>query len=441
MTAPARLPFWRRVHLVSTDPLAAFEEMHRRHGDVAQVPVGPFRVTLLAHPDDVRDVLVTHQKRFGRGRAHQRMKILLGDGLLTSEGALHLRQRRLAQPAFSHEQLPRYAASMTALAVRSAEALPEGMAIDIHERTMELALAIAARTLFGANLDEDARRIGDALDHCLRLVQQTIAIPWVEHWLWLPIPAFRKLRHARQELNAIVERLVTRQLDGSEGGELLALLVAARDDEGDGTGMSAAQLRDEVMTLLIAGHETTANLLAFALWLLAGDAEAQARWQAEADALGRDPTFEDLPQLPFTRAIAAETMRLYPPAYIIGRRVVQRHETPSVTLEAGNFVVVAPWITQRDARWWPEPTAFRPARWLTPDPARPKYAYFPFGGGTRQCIGEQFAWMEAVLVLAVYARRLNVQRAAEGPPVLAPSITLRPKALPLVVRRREAAAR
>lgn len=440
MTAPARLPFWRRLRLVSQDPLAAFELMHRRHGDVAVVPVGPFRVVLLAHPDDVRDVLVTHQKRFGRGRAHARMRLLLGDGLLTSEGARHLRQRRLAQPAFSHDHLPRYAAAMTALAVRSADALPTGVPVNIHDRTMELALAIAARTLFGADLDDEAHRIGDALEHCLRLVQQTIAVPRIEWWLWLPLPAFRKLRAARQELNAIVERLVTRQLDGAGGGELLAMLVAARDDEGDGTGMSAAQLRDEVMTLLIAGHETTANLLAFALWLLAGDPAAQARWQAEADALGRDPTWEDLPRLPFTRAIAAEAMRLYPPAYIIGRRVVQRHEVRGRVLEPGSFVVVAPWITHRDARWWPEPEAFRPDRWLAPDPARPKTAYFPFGGGTRQCIGEQFAWMEAVLVLAVYARRLDVQRAAEGPPVLAPSITLRPVALPLVVRRRGTAA-
>lgn len=418
------------------DPLSALQQLAAR-GDVAEARVGPRRLFLLSHPDDVRDLLVTHQRRFHKGVAHERMKLLLGTGLLTSEDDFHLRQRRLAQPAFHHARIAAYAEIMREEAAAGVEAWQPGAAVDVHGTTYRLALRIAGRTLFGSAVDDADGAISRALGTCLDVFQRLALLPFAEQLVWLPIPAAIRFRRARRQLDDLVRGLIAeRRASGRDEGDLLSMLLLARDAETGGAMMTDAQVRDEAMTILLAGHETTANALAWSLWLLATHPEAQARLHAEVDALGgAAPTVE---RLPWTRAVFAETLRLYPPAYAMGRRALVPHEAGGVAVPKGTIALVSPWITHRDPRWWPDATSFVPGRWLDPAAAaaRPKFAFFPFGGGTRICIGEQFAWMEGVVVLATIAARWRVQPLPGRTPVPSASITLRPTDLHLLVERR-----
>ena len=417
--------------------------LQRDQGDIAHAWVGNLHVHLLAHPDHVRDVLVTHQRSFMKGHVLQRAKILLGEGLLTSEGDFHLRQRRLVQPAFHRQRIAAYAREMVDRAWITRERWRDGHVVDMDREMMALTLAIVARTLFDADVDAEADEIGGALTEALELFQ-TVFIPGMQLLDRLPFPHTRRFARARGRLDETIYRLIAdrraERARGVEREDVLSMMLIARDAEGDGGRMTDTQLRDEAMTLFLAGHETTANALTWTWYLLSQHREAEARLHEEVDRVLNDrrATADDLGALVYTRMVLSESMRLYPPAYAIGRRALEDYEVAGVVIPRGALVVVSPLVTQRDARWFPDPERFDPERW-TPEAqaTRPKFSYFPFGGGTRMCIGDQFAWTEGTLLLATLAQRWRMELAAGQRVAMKPMITLRTRyGMRMLPRRR-----
>jgi cytochrome P450 len=366
-----------------------------------------------------------------KGHVLQRAKILLGEGLLTSEGEFHLRQRRLVQPAFHRQRIAVYARDMVDRAWITGDRWRDGETVDMDHEMMALTLAIVARTLFDADVDAEANEIGGALTEALDLFQ-TVFIPGMQLLDRLPLPHTRRFARARGRLDATIYRLIAERraerARGEERGDLLSMMLSAQDAEGDGGSMTDEQLRDEAMTLFLAGHETTANALTWTWYLLSQHPDVEGRLHDEVDrVLGdRRATADDLPALPYTRMVLSESMRLYPPAYAIGRRALEPYQVAGVMIPRGSLVVVSPLVTQRDARWFPEPDRFDPQRW-TPEAqaSRPKFSYFPVGGGTRMCIGDQFAWTEGMLVLATLAQRWRAELAPGQRVAMKPMITLR----------------
>ncbi|MEO8561789.1 MAG: cytochrome P450 [bacterium] len=411
-------------------PLALFTTIAREHGDVAGFHIASQPIVLLSDPDRIRDVLVTHARTFHKGRGLERAKMLLGEGLLTSEDELHLRQRRLAQPAFHRARIAAYAETMATYAERRAGGWRDGDTLDVSREMAAYTLAVVGKTLFDADIENEAHEIGDALAAAIAAFNFSV-LPFGELLVRLPLPMTIRFRRGRERLDSTIYRLIAeRRASGEDRGDLLSMLLLAHDTEGDGSGMSDLQLRDEAMTLLLAGHETTANLLAWAFYLLSRHPDAEARLHTEVDAVGAESLgADDLARLPYTRAVLAETMRLYPPAWIVGRRAVTEYSLDGHLLPARTIVLMSQWIVHRDPRWWPDAEAFLPERWLPGgsalDPARPKFSYFPFGAGTRVCIGEQFAWLEGTLALATIARRWRLRLAAGAVVVPQPIITLR----------------
>ena len=421
------------------DPLGFLTRTAREHGDVARFRMGPVELHLVNRPEWIRDVLVTHAASFHKGRGLERAKRLLGEGLLTSEDPIHLRQRRMMQPAFHARRIAGYADAMVALADRAASRWAAGEIRDVAAEMTRLTLAIVGRTLFDADVESEADEIGAALTTALGLFGRTFTLPYFELLDRLPLPMNRRFDRAKARIDATIGRLIAERRRAPGGADLLSLLVSASDTEGDGGGMTDAQVRDEAITIFLAGHETTANALAWTWYLLARNPEAESRLHAEVDALGgRAPSAADLPRLPWTETVLAEAMRLFPPAWIIGRRAVDPYAIGGFDVPKGSIVVVCQWVTHRDARWFPDPERFDPERFgPAAKEARPKFAYFPFGGGPRVCIGEGFAWMEGVLVLAAIARRWRLRLAPGQEIVPAPSITLRPRdGIRMILERR-----
>jgi cytochrome P450 len=412
------------------DPLAFLSRIARDHGDVARFRMGPVELYLVNRPEWIRDVLVTHAASFHKGRGLERAKRLLGEGLLTSEDPVHLRQRRMMQPAFHSQRIAGYADAMVSLTDRLSARWAPGEARDIAAEMTRLTLAIVGRTLFDADVESEADEIGAALTTALGLFGRTFTLPYFELLDRLPLPMNRRFERAKSRIDATIARLVAERRRRPGGTDLLSLLVGASDVEGDGSGMTDAQVRDEAITIFLAGHETTANALAWTWYLLARNPEAEARLHAEVDAVlaGRAPSAADLPRLPWTEMVLAESMRLFPPAWIIGRRAIEPYAIGGYEVPKDSIVVVSQWVTHRDPRWFPDPERFDPERFLpAAKEARPRFAYFPFGGGPRVCIGEGFAWMEGVLVLAAIARRWRLRLLPDQRVVPAPSITLRPR--------------
>ena len=426
------LPLLRLVRF-RRDPRAALQRLAAEHGDVATFRIGRRHFYLLSHPDLVRDVLVTHHRNFVKSYALQRARVLLGQGLLTSEGAVHLRQRRLSQPAFHRDRVAAMGAAMVRWAEETAGRWRAGMEVDAGREMNRLTLAIAGETLLGAGVADEADEIRRALTDALGLFHR-LHNPFGELLDRLPVPGTIRMRRARERLDATIHRAIAHRRALGEGrDDLLGMLLAARDDEGDGGGMTDALLRDELLTLFLAGHETTANALAWTWHLLAQHPEAEARLHDELRTVlaGRAPTAADFGALPFARAVLAESMRLYPPAWTMGREPLEDYDAGGYRLRRGSVVLMSPWIVHRDPRWWSEPAAFRPERWMEPDfeASLPRFAYFPFGGGPRKCIGEGFAWMEGVLALAAMARRWRLRPVPGARVVPQALITLRPVAL------------
>ena len=413
---------------VRFNPLRFYPRLAREYGDLVRFRLGPQEVLLLNDPELIRDVLVTHDRRFSKGPGLRVARRLLGHGLLTSEGSFHRRQRRLAQPAFHRQRVASYARVMVDYAQEWQERWTDGAALDLADEMRGLTLRIAAKTLFDTEVAAEIGEISDALDRSLSLYRWAM-MPFAKRLERVFPFMARRFDETRARLDATVYRMIAeRRASGEDRGDLLSMLLLAEDE--DGGRMTDEQLRDEAMTLLLAGHETTANALAWTWYLLATHPEVEARLQEEVDAVlaGRLPGADDVAQLPYTRMVVAESMRCFPPAWVVARQAVEECPLERVTIPRGTLVLMSEWVTHHDPRHYPDPDRFDPERW-TPEAsaARPRFAYYPFGGGSRLCIGEQFAWMELILVVATLASRWSFRLAPGAKIVPQPLLTLRPK--------------
>ena len=412
------------------DWLEFFVRCAREHGDVVFFRFLNVPMCLLTHPDDIEDVLVKNSSNFVKSRNYHALKPILGNGLLISEGAFWQKQRKLVQPSFRHESIAAYAEVMANSAQQMLTDWCDGQTRDVHQEMMGLTLEIVAKSLFGTDVSRAASKVGQAMRD---LTNQLLAMPNIAFFLpdFFPLPSTLRLRRAVRELNGIIYSMIrARRAANSPSHDLLQLLLDAQDE--DGSQMTDEQLRDEMMTLFIAGHETTAIALSWTWYLLAQNPEVEGNLADELSHVlkGRAPGVSDLRALPYTEMVVKETLRLYPPAWVIGRQALKDFDVRGYRLLAGTNVLLAQWITQRDARFYPEPERFNPDRWKD-DPIRrgrlPRYAYFPFGSGPRVCIGAGFAMMEATLLLATIAQRFHLTLASDQSIGMLPLVTLRPK--------------
>jgi cytochrome P450 len=447
VVAPPPIPTAPRLWLGGSllpfrkDPLAYLRKVAAEQGDVVRIHLGPRTILLISDPELIREILVNQDRSFTKGPGLRVAERLLGKGLLTSEGDFHRRQRRLAQPAFHRARIAGYGRVMVDYTEQWQRGWSDGAALDLAAEMRGLTLRIAAKTLFDTEVASEIDEISEALDESLRLFQ----------WANLPFSAklerflpfmTRSFNRCKARLDETVFRMIRdRRASGEDRGDLLSMLLLARDEEADGEGMSDLQIRDECMTLLLAGHETTANAFAWTFYLLAQHPEIRERLEAELDSVleGGLPTADHVPELIYTRMVFSEAMRLYPPAWVVARQAAEEVRIGLWTLPEGTLILMSEWVVHHDARWYPDPLRFDPERWAADAPERPRFAYFPFGGGSRLCIGEQFAWMEGVLVLATLASRWRFRLTGEV--TTQPLITLRPRhGVPVMAERRAPAS-
>ena len=441
---------WGHLRERATDPLGLFLGSRQRLGDVVRYRMGPIFVEQLTHPDHVKHVLADASTRYAKGSVFDKTRPLVGNGLLTAEGDFWKRQRRLSQPAFHKERLAALSGMMTDTIQHTLEgwegAAREGRPLPVFHELMRLTLHVVVRSLFGVDVGDQLGVVGEAFTTVLEVTNERIIspLPYLP-WLYrLPTPRNRAFSRAVAKLDTIVKGIITqRRALGSQAhqDDLLGMLMAACDaDTGD--AFDDAQLRDEVMTLLLAGHETTATSLAWCLHLLEQHPEVEERLHAEVDEVlgGRVPVLEDLPRLRYVMCVFEEVMRLYPPIWALPRVPQEDDVVDGYRIPKGDIVVLVPYVTHRHPDFWPEPERFDPTRFL-PEVARARsrWAYLPFGGGQRQCIGNGFAMMEAQLILALVAQRFRLRGVAGRPVLPEPHVTLRPRGpLPMYVRRRGA---
>jgi cytochrome P450 len=402
----------------------------RDYGDVVRSRFLYLHAYFLYNPADIETLLTTGAKSYRKARSLRSpfFHRLVGNGLVTSEGDFWRRQRRLAQPAFHRQRISSYGDIMVEYAERAIAKWEAGEQRDISKDMTRLTLEIVVKTLFNSDVSNDADHVGENLSVLVKPFASQATLKWILDNR-LPTPGHRRYFNAVSQIDKIIFRIIAeRRASGSDEGDLLSMLLQAQDE--DGSQMSDAQLRDEVMTLFLAGHETTALALSWSWYLLATHPEAERKFIAELDEVlgGRAPEVSDLPKLKYTEMIAKETMRLYPPAYAIGREAIEETEIGGFRVPKRTQLFAFQWVTHRDARYFERPDAFEPERWASESVQRlPKYAYFPFGGGPRQCIGNYFAMMEIVLLLATIGQRFRFS-VADGQKVeVLPVLSLRPK--------------
>lgn len=419
------------------DHITPVQDLLQDYGAIGLLDLGVAQVYFLNDPELIQECLLTRHKDFHKDPYYIFLKLFLGNGLLTSEEDFHLRQRRMIQPAFHKQRVMGYAEAMIKHSRTTAARWEDGQQFDINAEMMRLALEIVGETLFSSEVGGEAERVAHALETIFSF-EQRFAQPLGALAAKLPLPGNKRFYNAIAELDAILYRMIHEHREAGDQGDLLSMLLAAQDDEGG--RMSDQQLRDEALTLFLAGHETTAIALTWTWYLLAEHPEIEARFHQELDEVlgGKPPTPEDYAKLDYTYRVFKESMRLYPPAYMIGRQAIASTTLGGHAIKKGALVIMSPYITQRDARYFPDPLRFDPDRWLPENNAdRHKFAYFPFGGGKRLCIGESFAWMEGVLVLATLGQHWRFRHDLQGTPALNPGVTLRPAAgMPGTVYRR-----
>jgi cytochrome P450 len=459
------LPEFRR------DMLGFFTRCAREYGDVVAMHLGPRLVHLASHPDFVEQVLVTENKQFGKSYVFELLRPMLGNGLVNSEGEFWLRQRRLMQPAFNKSSVNNYAGTIVAHTQRLLDQWSDGRRTDLHHEMSRLTLGIVGAALMDMDLTEVSNEIAAPLESAMRDFSRRFESAW--HFpVWVPTPANRRAKRNVRQLDAVVNRIISqRRASGGDRGDLLSQLIAARD-EVDQTGMTDRQLRDEVMTLFLAGHETTANALLWIWYLLAQHPEVERKLLAEVSAVAgnRWPELGDVPRLTYTEAVVKESMRLFPPVFAFSRRVLADAQIGGFHLPAGSAVIMSQWVIHRDPRWFKQPDRFLPERWLpeslspggkgqgegealrpnqnagsqkTPglQSTRPPYAYFPFGGGPRICIGNSFAMLELILVVAAITPRCRFELIEPDKVRPWPSVTLRSNnGIPAIIHSRPAVA-
>jgi len=415
------------VREYARDPLGFLSACAREYGDVVELRLMGQTLYLLSDPNLIEYVLVENNRNFTKTRILKRNRRLLGDGLLTSEDGFWRRQRRLAQPAFHRKRVAAYGAVMAAYAERSLEAWHDGKTIDVHEEMMHLTLEIVAKCLFDADVGAKATDVGRAMKVALEdfsSQRRLIRIPRS-----IPTPHNIRFEMAARRLDEVVGTIIeNRRKSEEDRGDLLSMLMLAEDDSGE--RMTDKQLRDEVMTLFLAGHETTANALSWTFWLLSLNPKVEHELAEELARVlgGRAPITWDLPELPYVERIVKESMRLYPPAWVVGREAIADCEVGGYRMAAGTTALMSQWVMHRDPRYHDDAQRFDPDHWTAEyEEELPRFAYFPFGGGPRQCIGASFAMTEARLILATVAQRFKMELVPGQRVEPYPSITLRPK--------------
>jgi cytochrome P450 len=421
---------WRRFR--PANPIYLFQHLAEEYGDIAHYKIGPNHIVFLNHPDYIREILVVQNDNFVKERTVRRSKMLLGDGMITSEGAEHRTQRQVAQPAFHRQRIPEYAATMVREAARMREFWRDEEQRDVAIDMMHLTLNVVAQTLFATDLYQqsghEVDELADAINRIMGLYNFLVILPAAEWLVHMRPPGLAAFVKARQRIDAVVYRMIeAHRRQHRDGGSLLDMMLAGLPDR---SPRSEKSLRDQVITIFLAGYETVANALVWTWYLLSQNAVAEARFHNEIDRVlqGRLPTFDDLSRLRYTEMVLAESMRLYPPAWAMGRNALADFRLGEFFLPAKTTVLISQFIVHRDARYFPDPLRFDPER-FTPEAKaqRAKFTYFPFGAGVRQCIGESFAWMEGVLLLATLAQKWKLSLVPGHLVEPQPLITLRPK--------------
>jgi cytochrome P450 len=421
------------------DPIAHFTHLAANFGDIAHYKLGRRHIVFLNHPDYLREVLIVQHANFVKERTQQRAKLLLGEGMITSDGATHKQQRQAAAPAFHRQKIAAHADEIVRRAAELRAKWSGGEAHDIHLEMMTLGLGIIGASVFSTDLGEEVDALNRAMADIMDVYNAVVLLPGIRLLLQIPFTPLRKFIHARRKLHTAVDRLIAehrcRNVDAA-GTDLLTMLLEAQKT----LGWSDEHVRDQVVTVILAGYETTAIALTWTWYLLSQNAEAEARMHDEIDHVleGRLPCYDDLPQLRYTEMVMAESLRLYPPAWAMGRLALNEFQLGEYRMPAGTTVLASQYILHRDARFFPDPLRFDPER-HTPEAkaARTKGAYCPFGMGPRQCIGEAFAWMEGVLVLATLAQRWKLRHDEQHTVVAEPLFTLRPRGgMPMTVEAR-----
>ena len=432
------------------NPVLLFQHLANTYGDIAHYKIGWNHIIFLNHPDYIREVLVVQNDNFIKERTVRRTKMLLGEGMITSEGAQHRSQRQVAQPAFHRQHIPEYAATMVEEAVRLRDRWRPGEQRDIAIDMMQLALNVVARTLFATDLHQESgtkagmetrdevAELASAINRIMGLYNFLVMLPAAEWLVHVRPPGLAAFVRARKRIDAVVYRMIAAHRQrGSRGGSLLDLMLAASPDH---SAASEQSVRDQVITIFLAGYETVANALSWTWYLLSQNSECERRFHAEIDLelQGRLPTFDDVSRLRYVEMVLAESLRLYPPAWAMGRYARADFQLGDFFLPAKTTVLMSQFITHRDARFFPDPLRFDPER-FTPEAKslRTKLTYFPFGAGVRQCIGESFAWMEGVLLLATLGQKWKLKLIPGHRVEPEPLITLRPKyGMKMLVERR-----
>jgi cytochrome P450 len=411
------------------DPLGFLTRCAQDYSDIVPLRLGLTPACLLTHPDYIEQVL-TDRQQFIKSPGFRVLKTLLGEGLLTNEGDSWLRQRRLAQPVFHQKKISGYGAAMVDYTQHMLETWQDDETRDIHADMMRLTLRIVMKTIFNSDVDDrDAQTVAHALD---------VAMNWFESkrsqgflvWEWFPRPENISYRQAIAQMDETIYSIIEQRRNSNEdSGDLLSMLMNARDEE-DNSQMSDKQLRDELATLMLAGHETTANALSWTWMLLSQHPEVRTKLQTELSQVlgGRPPAIGDIPQLSYTEKVVKESMRLYPPVSIFGREAASEAQIGDVTVPKGCVILISQWVMHRSPRYFDNPEVFQPERWENDlEKKLPRGVYIPFGDGPRVCIGKGFALMEAVLLLATISQRFEIDLVPDAPIVPQPSITLRPE--------------
>ncbi len=420
-------PFYFDINL-QRRPLELFEEIAAA-GDFVRFRTASMDLFMLNDPEYIKEVLVNQAKSVVKGPAVERSARFLGKGLITSEGDLHRRQRRLAQPAFHRQRIAAYAERMVTIAAEHRTRWHDGAVMDVLADIQHLTLRIVGHTLFGIDIETEGQAFATAVD-CFVRGFSVFMLPYFEKISWLPIPALRRIISARKVVcDFLDEMIAARRRDTKTHQDLLAMLMATVDMEDDGASMTDEQIRDECVTLLMAGYETVANALTWALYEISNHPAVEARLLAEVDRhlCGRLPSFDDYKHLTYTEQVFAEAMRLHPPVWAFVRRAIETIQIDGHELEPGAVIIFSPWLVHRDGRHYARPLHFDPEHFtLEAKQQRHKFAYFPFGGGPRQCIGEGFAWTEGVLVLATLLQQWRLRQIPGQRVSSKATITLRP---------------
>ena len=432
------LPY-RLVRKFLHDPLKLLTDISHTYGDIAHFKFGSQNVYFLNNPNYIEDILVTNYRKFIKSRGLQVSKRLLGNGLVTSEGEYHDLQRHLIQPTFYPKRIKSYSDMMTKQANNMCNSWHDGAILDIHKEMTKLTLAIICKTVLGYDIDPEHDEVGDALLTCMKYFNRLL-MPFGELIEKIPLlPINKGFQKAKKDLDSIVYNIIKehrKKLDKGDDKEshddLLLTLLQAQDEEAGIGRMTDEQLRDEVMTIFLAGHETTANALTWTYYLLSENPLIETRLQEELYSIfgnSRTPiTVDDVPKLQYTEKVLTESMRLFPPAWALGRQAIDDYKVGGYSVPKGSIILMSQYVMHRDPRYFPEPDRFYPDRWTEEFKKQlPRFSYFPFGGGIRGCIGEPFAWLEGILLIATICKQWRLKHVPSHKVELKPLITLRPK--------------